>query len=158
MTEPGLNQMKRHTASLLIAFFCLTVSSVTFAGEFNSKIITSDGDALTLTIPDEHFLRIRTFTQQGGTERGVVAVSVNGGQTTNVLTAALIDESVAPESIKRVVVAGPAQVTVSPVPGATLFITYIRAADPDQTPTPTATVTPTPTPTVTPTPTPTPTP
>jgi hypothetical protein len=90
-------------------------------------------------------------------ERGVVAVSANGGQTTNVLTAALIDESVAPESIKRVVVAGPAQVTVSPVAGATLFITYIRVADePDVTPTPTATVTPTPTPTATPTPTPTP--
>jgi hypothetical protein len=148
--------MKRHTTSLLIAFFCVAVASVVIAGEFNSKIITSDGDALTLTVPDEHFLRIRTFTQQGGTERGVVAVSANGGPTTNVLTAALIDESVAPpEFIKRVVVAGPAQVTVSPVPGATLFITYIRVADePDVTPTPTATVTPTPTPTVTPTPTP----
>jgi hypothetical protein len=152
--------MKRHIASLSIAFFCSTLASVVIAGEFNSKIIPSDGESLSLSVPDEHFLRIRNFTQEGGSQRGVVAVTANG-QTKNVLTAALIDASGPPEFMKKVIIAGPAQVTIAPVSGATLFITYIRVADsPDRTPTPTptATSTPTATPTATATPTPTPTP
>lgn len=155
--------MKSRTASLLIAAFCAVVSPV-IAGEFNSVIITPTSSPLTLDVPDEHFLRVRNFTQEGGgNQRGVVTVTANG-QTENVLAAALIDQGPAPspegstvplESIKKVVIAGPAQVTVAPVAGATLFITYIRGAEPaDATPTPTST--PTATPASTPTPTPSP--
>lgn len=160
--------MKKQIASLLIAFVC-AVAPLVFAGEFNSKVITSGEDALVLSVPAEHFLRIRTFTQEGGSRRGVVAVTANR-QTTNVLTASLVGQgsspnppaaSDAPEFMKRAVIAGPAEVTVAPVSGATLFITYIRQVnppDPTPMPTPTATATPTATPTPTPTPTATPTP
>ena len=139
-----------------MVFFC-GAASFAIAGQFNSRIITSDGDPLTLSVPDRHFLRIATFTQEGGSQRGVVAATANG-RTTNVLSAVLIDQadaSVPPESIKKVLIAGPAQVTIAPVPDATLFITYIRQPNgPAPTPTPTATVAPTATPTPTPTATP----
>lgn len=149
--------MKRHTASLLIASLC-TVASSLIASEFNSVIITPTSSPLSLTVPDKHFLRIRNFTQEGGSQRGLVTVTANGG-TKNVLAAALIDKGPSPspppstsdplESIDKVVIAGPATVTVSPVLGATLFITYKRGAEPTPTPTPTPTAAATPTPTTT---------
>jgi hypothetical protein len=84
-------------------------------------------------------MKITNFTQEGGTDRGVVEVdlpfdSPNGGST-NVLTATRIDLSTgamaqnAPEISNRVTIAGPARVRISPVPGATLFITYRKERD-----------------------------
>ncbi len=145
----------------------------------------------TFVVPDNHFLKVSDFTQEGGVDRGVLTVTLNDqsdqtsqtGQTANVLTASRIDSSTGgasqnpPEIINRVIIAGPAQVTIAPVLGATLFITYRKlpeegtstttvviaptptptpTATPTPTPTPTPTVTPTSTPTSTPTPTPTP--
>lgn len=117
-------------------------------------MIKPKSDSLTLDVPEVQFLTIRSFTQEGGSQRGVVTVTADG-QTNNVLAAALIDQgtSVAPEFMKKVVIPGPAEITVAPVPGATLFVTYRRGLEPGS-PTPT----PTPIPTATPTPTPTPTP
>lgn len=134
------------------------------AGEFHSAIITSS--PLVLNVNDEHSLRIWNFTQQGGTERGLVSVTTSTG-TANVLAATIIDSTASPtpaplEPINQVVIAGPAQVTVSPVAGATLFITYRKQLDEEggasASSTPVATITPTATPTPTGTPTPTPTP
>jgi hypothetical protein len=142
---------------------CISVSAAfVFAGEFKSRIITTS--PLTITVLDDHFLRIWNFTQEGGgVDPGIVTVTING-QTANVLTASRIDTSTStltsptPEIINQVVIAGPAQVTVAPVAGATLFITYRKLPDepvghqPAATPAPTATATATPTPTPTPTP------
>src|SRR6266700_906695 len=153
----------------LVACVLLGAASFVFAGEFKSHIITSS--PLTITVQDDHFLRISNFTQQGGVDRGVVTVTVNDqtdqtgqtGQTANVLTASRIDSSTGgasqnpPEIINRVIIAGPAQVTVAPVLGATLFITYRKLPE-EGTSTTTVVIAPTPTPTVTATPTVTPTP
>ena len=147
--------MKRQAAALVIASFC-AVASFVIAGDFGSVIIKPASESLTLDVPEVQFLSIINFTQEGGGQRGMVTVTADG-QTNNVLAAALIDQgrSVPPEFIKKVVIPGPAQVTVAPVPGATLFVTYRRGLEPvSPTPTPTAT----PTATVTPTPTSTPTP
>lgn len=156
--------MKKRAASLIILSICLA-AFVVRAGEWNSVIITQTDSALALDVPEHHFVRIRNFTQEGGSERGVVTATVNGGVSNTVAGATLIDTTSAPgsvpvEPIKKVVVAGPAQITIAPVPGGTLFVTYRREAETTPTPTPTVTVTPTPTatPTITPTPTVTPTP
>src|SRR5207249_9256743 len=45
-----------------------------------------------------------------------------------VLTATIIDPVLSPEFIKPVVVDGPAHVTVDPVPGAKLVLTYLKVA------------------------------
>src|SRR4051812_17657615 len=155
--------MKKRAASLIILSVCLT-AFVVRAGQWNSVIISETDSSLALDVPEHHFVRIRNFTQEGGSERGLVTATVNSGLSKTVMGATLIDTTSGPgvpaETIKKVVVAGPAQITIAPVPGATLFVTYRREAESTPTPPPTATATPTatPTPTITPTPTVTPTP
>ena len=165
--------IKMHLSRWLAAFFLLNAGFV-FAGGFKSKIITTS--PLTITVPEDRFLKVTNFTQDGGTDHGVVRVplSANAGGTANVLTATRIDFSTGinsqnfPEIGNQVVIAGPAEAKVPPVVGATLLITYKK--EPNQggegtslmvtgSPTPAATTAPsvTPTPTSTPTVTPAPT-
>ncbi|MGA7275716.1 MAG: hypothetical protein WBX14_12790 [Candidatus Udaeobacter sp.] len=188
--------MKIFAARCLIAFVILAAASFAFANPFKSKI-TGTSSPLVITVPADLFLKITNFTQEGGVDRGVVAVTLQGdtesGGSANVLTATRIDLSTgtnaqhSPEISNRVIIAGPAQVTVAPVLGATLFITYSKDSNeggggagggggsgggtatpiPFVSPTPGATAipsifplpsaTPTPTPTTSSTPTPTPT-
>jgi hypothetical protein len=138
--------MKRHVAALVIVFRIATLAS---AGEFHSAVITDT--PLTINVPDERYLTIQNFTQQGGSTRGVVTVTTNG-KTAKVLNATMISSgAVVSELIKSVRIAGPATVTVNPVTKATLFITYRKRIEPaDLTATPVPTVTPTATPTPTP--------
>jgi hypothetical protein len=145
-----MNSLILRAAAVL---FCSSlVAHPVFAGPFHTRVITSSSDSLDLSIAENVFLQIRNFTQQGGTSRGVVSATING-QAVNVLTASQINSTslaIAPEVINRVVIAGPATVTVTPVAGAILTITYrkVREGAPLSTPAPT------PTPTISPTPTP----
>jgi hypothetical protein len=130
--------MKIFAVRCLIALGILAAASLAFANPFKTRIITGTNSALTITVPDDHFLKITNFSQEGGTDRGVVAVTLSGENnsgTANVLTATRIDLSTgansqnSPEIINRVIIAGPAQVTVAPVTGATLFITYRKESN-----------------------------
>jgi hypothetical protein len=154
--------MKISIGRWLLAFLFFGAAPFVFAQSFKSKIVTSS--PLNITVHDGQFLRIWNFTQQGGVDRGVISVTLDNGQTANVLVAARTDLSSVtsvspspPEVINRITIAGPAQVTVAPVLGATLFITY-RKGDNESGGTSTTEIvvspTPTPTPTATPTPTP----
>ena len=163
--------MKMLTARYFVALAFFAAAAVAFANPFTSKIITGTDSTLVITVPDEHFLKITNFTQDGGTDRGAVHVTLqddteNGG-TTKILTATRIDLSTGtnsqnfPEISNRVIIAGPATVRVPPITGATLFITYRKESNdsgggggvtpipifsptPGVTPTPTATASPTP--------------
>jgi len=93
---------------------------------------------LQISVPSDHFLKITNFSQEGGTDRGVVSVTFNGegnSGSANVLTAIRIDFSTGgnyqnfPEIANKVIIAGPAEVTVAPVTGATLFITYRKESN-----------------------------
>ena len=153
-----------HLSRWLAAFFLLNPSLV-FAGAFKSQVITAS--ALTITVPEDRFLKITNFTQEGGSDRGVVSVTLSGdaGGTANVLTATRIDFSTGinsqnfPEIGNPVIVAGPAEVNIPPVAGATFLITYKKGPNEGggQT-TPIVTISPTPIVTVSPTPATTPTP
>ena len=161
----------------MIALIILVGASFAFANPFKSRIITGASSSLVITVPDDHFLKITNFSQEGGTDRGVVAVMLTGDEnsgTSNVLTATRVDLSTgansqnSPEISNRVTIAGPAQVMVAPVLGATLFISYRKELNEGGgggggnivvvTPTPASTGTPgiTPLPTITPFPTSTP--
>jgi len=120
-----------------------------FAGPFHTKIITTE--PLQIVVPENVFLQIRNFTQEGGGTRATVMATIDG-ETANVVAASQINTATTTpvEFINRVVVAGPAIVTVDPVLGATLTITYRKVRDGEPQPIPT----PTPTPTATPSPTP----
>jgi hypothetical protein len=163
--------MRTLTMRFFVAAFFLAAAAVGFANPFKSKIISGTDSTLEITVPGDHFMKITNFTQDGGTDRGVVQVSLPGdaenGGAANVLTAARIDFSTgsnaqnAPEITNRVTIAGPAIVRIRPVVGAKLFITYRKERDEgaggrDNNPTPIPIFSPTPgvspTPTVTPTP------
>ena len=126
--------MKMRAARYFVALTFLAAAAVAVANPFKSKIITGTNSALVISVPDDHFMKITNFTQEGGTSRAVVQVSLQGDSedsgTANVLAATRIDLSTgansqtAPEFSNRVVITGPATVTVQPVTGATLFITY----------------------------------
>ena len=152
--------MKSLVARSLVALsLVLATARIVCAGGFHSVIITTS--PLLLNVNDQRSLRIRNFTQEGGTQRGVVMVTTSGG-TANVLTATIVNPtaslSASPlEPINQVVIAGPATVTINPVSGATLFITYRKQLD-EEGGAPSSTSTPVPTPTATPTATATPTP
>ena len=122
-----------------VAVCLLAAAAVALANPFKSKIISSNDSVLEITVPGDHFMKITNFTQDGGSDRGVVEVTLPGdtenGGTTNVLTAARIDFSTGsnaqnfPEFGNRVVIAGPAVVKVRPILGAKLFITYKKERD-----------------------------
>ena len=128
--------MKIPGVRFLVVFVLLAGASFAFANPFKSKIITSS--ALQISVPSDHSLKITNFSQEGGTDRGVVSVTFNGegnSGTANVLTAIRIDFSTGgnfqnfPEIANKVIIAGPAEVTVAPVTGATLFITYRKESN-----------------------------
>ena len=164
--------MKMLTVRFFVAACFLAAAAVAFANPFKSKIITGNDSVLVITVPGDHFMKITNFTQDGGTDRAVVEVTLPGdtenGGTTNVLAATRIDFSTGtnaqnfPETGNRVWIAGPAIVRIRPVVGAKLFISYKKERDegsggggggggsptpiPILTPTPTATASPTCTP------------
>ena len=166
--------MRTLAVRFFVAAVFVSAAAVAFANPFKSKIISSNDSVLEITVPGDHFIKITNFTQDGGTDWGVIEVvlpgdSENGGST-NVLTAARIDFSTganarsAPEIDNPVTIAGPAIVKIRPVVGAKLFVTYKKERDEGSggggggggTPTPFPIFSPTPgvtpTPTVTPTP------
>src|SRR3989442_15765594 len=128
--------MKILGVRFLVVFVLLAGASFAVANPFKSKIITSS--PLEISVPSDHFLKITNFSQEGGTDRGVVSVTFNGegnSGTANVLTAIRIDFSTGgnaqsfPEIANKVIIAGPAEVTVAPITGATLFITYRKESN-----------------------------
>jgi hypothetical protein len=84
-----------------------------------------------IKVPDDRFLVIRNFTQQGGTNRGTVSVTI-GSQMTTVLTASILpaDNSSAIEPINSIVIAGPATVNVTCGSDATTcFVSYRKESE-----------------------------
>jgi hypothetical protein len=168
--------MKTLTVRFFVVALFFAVTAVAFANPFKSKVISGTDSVVVITVPGDHFMKITNFTQDGGTERAVVEVTLPGdtenGGTTNVLTATRIDSSTGtnaqnpPEINNRVTIAGPAIVRIRPVVGAKLFISYKKERDegsggggagsptpiPIVSPTPGVTPTPTATPFISPTP------
>src|SRR5262245_47305980 len=115
--------MKMLAVRSLVVLTFFAAAAVAVANPFKSKIITST--TLTISVPDDHFLKITNFTQEGGTDRAVVEVTLSGSDTdetgtADVLAATRIDLSTGansqnfPEITNRVVITGPATVKVRP--------------------------------------------
>jgi len=132
--------MKMLTTRFFVAAFIFAIAAVAFANPPKSKIISDSDSTFEITVPHDHFLNITNFTQDGGTDRAVVEVTLPGqtenGGTTNVLTATRIDFSTesnspqnSPEIVNRVTIAGPARLRVRPIVGAKLFISYRMEGD-----------------------------
>ena len=91
------------------------------AGVFENEIVQASDQPLQITVGERKFVRIVNFVQEGGGDRGLVAVTHRNGKAAFVLSAAFANET---EVQKDFIVAGPATITVNPVPNAKLFISY----------------------------------
>ena len=85
--------MKTVTVRFFVAALFFAAAAIAFANPFKSKIVTGNDSTLAITVPGDHFLKITNFTQEGGTERGVIEVTLSGenGGRTDVLSATRID-------------------------------------------------------------------
>jgi hypothetical protein len=103
-------------------------AGTTFADDFKSVVVPETGSVGPIRVHGDQFMVIRNFTQEGtaSNPRGVVTVTISGGTMTDVLTAAIVDPTTAPEVINNVVIAGPANVTVTcgAPAGMNCFISY----------------------------------
>ena len=120
--------MKANVFRCLVVVIVAASAALVSAGEFKSAII-SPGGSLSINVPDEHFLKIRNFTQEGGTTRGVVTVTLNQAmsQSANVMAATIVDPTLASplEVINDIIVGGPADVAVTcPADATQCFISY----------------------------------
>ena len=70
--------MKMLAVRCLVALTLLAAVTVAFANPFKSKIISSDDSVLEIIVPGDHFMKITNFTQDGGTDRAVVEVTLPG--------------------------------------------------------------------------------
>ena len=113
---------KRIILALLavISLAAAAPSALADAGVFMNEIVQPSDPLLQITVGERKFVRIVNFVQEGGADRGLVAVTRNG-KAAYVLTAAFATEA---EVQKDFIVAGPATITINPVPNAKLFITY----------------------------------
>jgi hypothetical protein len=107
---------------LLAAVFVFAFVSLIRADDFQSMVILGDGVPVALPrIHGNQVMVIRNFTQEAivGAARGFVTVTKppNSGTQVNVLTAAALDAST-PDIINSVVIAGPADVSVTCGPTA----------------------------------------
>jgi hypothetical protein len=118
-----MNNFLRILALVLCGF-----AGTTFADDFKSVVVPP---TLSIRVHGDQFMVIRNFTQDMmGTTRGVVMVSAPPFTTSvSVLTAAILDPTNTMqgslEVINSVVIAGPANVTVTcGTPAGNCFISY----------------------------------
>ena len=114
-------------------FALLSNSSVLLAGDHAMRTIRSDEPTFVINVPKNRVLRVinfvqdvQTFTPQDGggqfsNPAGQLFVSSDGRTPVPVMTASFATQS---EVQKDFTIPGPAAVSVNPVPGATLVVTY----------------------------------
>ena len=106
------------------------LAGTTFADDFKSMVIAGGATADLPRVHGNQFMVIRNFTQDvsASTTGGVVTVTKppGGGTSVAVLNAAILDPNNSPEVINSVVIAGPADVSVTcgADPGFSCFISY----------------------------------
>ena len=115
---PGfkIDNMKR---LFLLAGVLFTISTLAIASPIHTVVIPPAGPALTITVPDKKLLLIVNFAHDGAAP-GTVQIN-KGGLTANALTSV---PSFTQEMTRNLHVAGLATVTVAPVAGNTLTISY----------------------------------
>ena len=134
----GFLTMKTSLRYSLAGLLILAAVGLAFADEFKSMVVPGDGTATAETLlPRVHgdqFMLIRNFTQEDGTTRGVVTIrkpNATTGTPINVMQAALLNQSSVPEIINSVIIAGPADVSVTC--GATInkncFISFKKGSN-----------------------------
>ncbi|HME89440.1 MAG TPA: hypothetical protein VKE30_09545 [Chthoniobacterales bacterium] len=110
----GLAIMNRAFRRSLAVLFVFASAGVARADDFKSMVVASGATADLPRVHGDQFMVIRNFTQDDGSPRGFVTVTKppNGGTSVKVLAAAVLDAD-PPDVINNVIIAGPADVSVT---------------------------------------------
>ena len=113
------------SSRVLAALFLFAFANFAYADDFKSVTITGGTPLGPIRVHGDQFMVIRNFTQDTTQiTRGVVMISAPPSLTqVSVLAAAILDMTPL-EVINSVVIAGPADVTVTCDPSASCFISY----------------------------------
>ena len=97
-----------------------------FVDDFKSVVIAANTTQNLPRVHGDQFMVIRNFTQDAGTIGGVVTVTKPpvSGSPVNVLNAAILDPANSPEVINSVIIAGPADVSVTCGDAGNCFISF----------------------------------
>ena len=115
----------------ILALVICGFAGTTFADDFKSLVVASGVTADLPRVHGDQFMVIRNFTQDDGSPGGFVTVTKppNGGTSVNVLAAAVLDVS-PPDVINSVVIAGPADVSVTcGTTSGNCFISYRKGSN-----------------------------
>jgi hypothetical protein len=116
--------MRPQTSLAVIAFLVLSIGSLSARdSRYFSYIVRSTDDPVQFDLPANLYMKITNFSQastSGVNTFGGILITKYGAEAL-VMTA----NSTAASSTNPVFVAGPCTVTVPPVQGATLFVTFL---------------------------------
>jgi len=114
----------------LFAALIFFAPGVLHANDYKSIVLAGNTSlASPINISGDQFLVIKSFTQQGGVNRGTVTVMI-GSQSAIVLTASIVDNPTMLEPVNSLVVAGLATVSVTCGSDATTcFVTYRKESN-----------------------------
>src|ERR1700730_7757818 len=103
-------------------------AGTTLADDFRSIVIAGGVTQALPRVHGDQFMVIRNFTQEDGTISGVVKVSKppSSLMPVNVLIAAILNPNFSPDVINSIVIAGPADVSVTcgAMSGSNCFISF----------------------------------
>jgi hypothetical protein len=117
--------------NLLCSLAFLGVSFTTLLakdGSFTSVIIRENDKPFQLTLTSRHWIKITNFTQYLKPETPA-AVAVYQGTGDGVWVLVADQPTTTHVAHDDVFIAGPAIVSVPAIPGATVFLTYLRGSD-----------------------------
>jgi hypothetical protein len=97
----------------ILAIALCAFAGTTFADDFKSEVIPANLScpSCPIHVRGDQLMFIRNFTQEGGSDHGVVTATI-GTDSASVLQAAIVDPMTSPEVINSVVIAGPAFVDI----------------------------------------------
>src|ERR1700682_5107538 len=119
---------------LLTLIIALALSGVARAndGTFFTKVIHESDSTYTLTLSAKRWMKIINFIQEGGDlvdngsgffSQAIGSVVVPQGATA--LKPITVAQAGGPNSSQEVYITGPVTITIAPVPGGTLYLTYL---------------------------------
>ena len=120
----------------LVAALVITTTTATLADRVFTHTIRPNEAAFTLEVPARQKIRVLNFVQDarktvlgpgGGTFVGAIHVSQDGKQPVIYAYASDAFAQSAGDTERNLFIAGPATISVSPIPDANLIITYRRS-------------------------------
>lgn len=119
------------SARIVLAAALLVVSATLLLAKDLKTVVIVPNGTHTIHVPGSDILRIRNFTQEDGSTRGTVSVTIDGVMA-NVMVATIIDASDTTsglEPINSIIIAGRAMVTVTCPSDATSCVLSYRKGD-----------------------------